>query len=236
MEESLALGERIQAVRERIAAAAARSEREAGAVTLVAVTKKVPVAAIQAAYEQTLRIFGENRIQEAQAKIPELRLPEIRWELVGHLQTNKINEALALFHRVQSVDSLRLAEKLDAHAGARGRVMPILLEVNVGREANKLGVLPDGARDAARALARFAHLRVEGLMTVAPIGGAEEVRPIFRWLRELRDELRATVPLPNGGAWRELSMGMTDDFEAAIQEGATLVRVGRAIFGERPPD
>lgn len=235
MEESPVLGERLQAVRERLATAAARSGRDTGAITLVAVTKKVPVAAIQAAYEQGLRVFGENRIQEAQVKIPELRLPGARWELVGHLQTNKINEALALFDRVQSVDSLRLAEKLDAHANARATVVSILLEVNVGREPNKLGVLPDESREAARALARFAHLRVEGLMTVAPIGGAEEVRPIFRWLRELRDELRGSMLLPNGGEWRELSMGMTDDFETAIEEGATLVRVGRAIFGERQP-
>ena len=233
------LGERIGVVRARIATAAARAGRTPDEVTLVAVTKLMPSERVREVYAAGLRIFGENRVQEAEEKIAALAdLSGVRWELIGHLQTNKVATAVGLFARVQSVDSVRLAEKLERKAAERGQALPVLLEVNVGGEASKLGLAPAETLDAARAIARLEHLRPEGLMTVAPIaqsGDAEEVRPIFRQLRELRDMLRRALPLVGEqGGWDTLSMGMTDDFEVAIEEGATLVRVGRAIFGSRP--
>ena len=238
-----ALAVRLAALRERIAAAAARSGRPAEAVTLMAVTKNVPAERIRAAHAQGLRDFGENRIQEAERKRPELEhLEGTRWELIGHLQTNKVKEALALFERVQSADSLRLMERLEARAAAVGRELPILLEVNAGEETSKLGFAPEAVLEAARALDRFPHLLAQGLMTVAPIGPEEVVRPVFRRLRTIRDMLREKAPQgPSGGSpsgsagWDVLSMGMSDDFELAIEEGATLVRIGRGLFGPRPP-
>jgi PLP dependent protein len=239
-----ALAARLARVRERIAAAAARSGRPAAAITLLAVTKNVAAEGVRAAYAAGMRDFGENRVQEALRKIPELHLPDARWELIGHLQTNKVREAAPLFARIQSVDSLRLMERLDAQSAALGRRLPVLLEVNAGEEASKLGIRPGEALDAARALAGFAHLAPQGLMTVAPIGNEEVVRPVFRQMRELRDMLRRAVPLSgdgeddNAGAgdggWDVLSMGMSDDYELAIEEGTTLVRIGRVLFGPRP--
>lgn len=235
-----ALAARLTDLRERIAAAAARSGRPADAVTLMAVTKNVPPERIRAAYALGLRDFGENRIQEAERKRPELlQLDGARWELIGHLQTNKVKEAVALFERVQSADSLRLLERLEARAAAEGRELPILLEVNAGEEASKLGFAPDAVLEAARALEKLPHLRAQGLMTVAPIGGEEVVRPVFQRLRAIRDMLRETVPQVSlasdeSGGWDVLSMGMSDDYEIAIEEGATLVRIGRGLFGPRP--
>ena len=234
-----ALAARLAVLRERIAAAAARSGRPAEAVSLMAVTKNVEAGRIRAAYALGLRDFGENRIQEAERKRPELAsLDGARWELIGHLQTNKVKEALALFGRVQSADSLRLLERLEARAASVSRELPILLEINAGEEASKLGFAPDAVVEAARVLGSFPHLRAQGLMTVAPIGGEEVVRPVFRRLRAIRDMLRETQPQgPEGlgGGWDVLSMGMSDDYEIAIEEGATLVRIGRGLFGPRPP-
>ncbi len=237
-----ALAARLAVLRERIAAAATRSGRPDAVVTLMAVTKNVPAERIRAAYVLGLRDFGENRIQEAERKRPAVEsLGGAHWELIGHLQTNKVKEALALFERVQSADSLRLLERLEARAAAMGRELPILLEVNAGEEASKLGFAPESVLDAARALDRFPHLRAQGLMTVAPIGGEQIVRPVFRRLRAIRDMLREKAPQgsPNDGSgsggWDVLSMGMSDDYEIAIEEGATLVRIGRGLFGPRPP-
>lgn len=233
-----ALAERAREVRDRVARAATRAGRDPSTVTLVAVTKTVPVPVVRAALALGFGVFGENRVQEAQAKIAELGREGIRWELIGHLQSNKAARAVELFDRVQSVDSVRLAGMLDAQAAKRGGgALPVLLEVNVAGEASKSGLAPDEVVEAARAIAALPHLRPEGLMTVAPITErAEDVRLVFQRLRELRDELRAAVPLgPAGGGWGALSMGMSDDFEAAIEEGATIVRLGRALFGERPP-
>jgi pyridoxal phosphate enzyme (YggS family) len=232
------LAAQLRQVRTRIGAAAQHSGRTADAVQLVAVTKTVPAPTLAAAYELGLTTFGENRVQEARAKQSELALPGLRWELIGHLQTNKAGQAVSLFDRVQSVDSLRLAEALSARAAAAGRHLPILLEFNVAGEASKTGFAPDELIDAARTIAALPALVPQGLMTVAPIvERPEDVRPIFRELRELRDRLRAAVPLGADAGWRELSMGMSDDFEVAIEEGATLVRLGRALFGDRdaPP-
>jgi hypothetical protein len=152
------------------------------------------------------------------------------------LQTNKAARAVELFARVQSVDSVRLAEALSLRAHQTGRALPVLLEVNVAGEASKSGIAPNDLVSMARAIAALPNLHVEGLMTVAPlVDDLEAVRPVFRQMRALRETLRAEVPIGADGGWQELSMGMTDDFEVAIEEGATLVRIGRAIFGARPP-
>jgi pyridoxal phosphate enzyme (YggS family) len=220
----------LRRVQGQIALAAERAGRDPASVTLIAVTKTQSPAAIQAAYEAGARTFGENRVQEAQSKIPTLTLPGAQWEMIGSLQRNKVPAASALFGRVQSVESLALAEALERSAARHDRIMPILLQVNVAGEATKHGLAPADVLPLARVISRMPHLRGEGLMTVAPLAAdPASVRPVFRRLRELRDQLLAEV----GPTWTALSMGMTDDFAVAISEGATLVRLGRAIFGER---
>lgn len=227
------LAARVRQVRARVAAAAQRAGRTPDDVLIVAVTKTVDVELIRGVYELGLKTFGENRVQEARAKMGKLRLPLVRWELIGHLQTNKVARAVELFDRIQSVDSVHLAEALEERAAQLDRELPILLEVNVAGEASKYGLAPAEVVAAARAIAVLPHLRVGGLMTVAPlVSDPDQARPVFRQLSELRDRLRVEVP---AGDWQHLSMGMTDDFEVAIEEGATLVRIGRALFGARPP-
>jgi hypothetical protein len=210
-------------VRERIARSCERANRHPAAVTLIAVTKTHPPAAIIAAYEAGVRDFGENRVQEARAKRPAVRdhCPGATWHLIGHLQRNKVPAAVDLFDVIHSVDSERLAHAIGERAMDSVRVY---LEVNISGEPTKQGVAPGGASGVAHAIAGLPNIALVGLMTVAPISaGPETVRPIFRHLRDLRDALGLA----------ELSMGMTDDFEIAIEEGATAVRVGRAIFGPR---
>ena len=194
-------------------------------VTLIAVTKTIGIPAIEAAFNAGIRNFGENRVQEAQPKIEQLASlrPSLIWHMVGHLQTNKAKTAVDIFDIIHSVDSLRLAETLSQHSQSK---LPVLIEVNVSGEATKSGFLLPEADEAVKRIGRLPNIEVGGLMTIAPWGSdAEEVRPIFRRLRQLGDAL----------GLRHLSMGMTDDFEVAIEEGATLVRIGRAIFGERIP-
>lgn len=220
--------ERIEAVRRRIAAAAARSGREASTVTLVAVTKTAPVEAVREAVAAGATILGENRVQEARDKIAALgRMAE--WHLIGHLQTNKAKLAVSLFDRVHSLDSIRLAEELDRHAAESGRRLRCLVQVNLGGEEQKNGASEDEVRPLLTTAESLPHLSVEGLMAIPPfLPDPEAVRPFFRRLRVLRDTLAAEgFPLP------DLSMGMTHDFEVAIEEGATLVRIGTAIFGPR---
>lgn len=225
------LVERIRQVRLRVAEAAARSGRSIDDVTIVAVTKTVPAERVALAYELGLKVFGENRVQEARAKIAALPYPLMRWHLIGHLQSNKVARAVELFDLIHSVDSLRLADALERGASGRERMVPILLQVNVSGEASKEGVSVDDLHMLAAEALRLPHLRVQGLMTIAPYTTQpEEVRPVFRRLRELRDGLRERFP---DGSWDTLSMGMTNDYEVAIEEGATMVRIGRAIFGER---
>jgi pyridoxal phosphate enzyme (YggS family) len=232
-------------VRERIAAAALRAERDPGKVTLVAITKTHPAHVVMAAYREGLREFGENRVGEANAKIPSVReqipLPDRpRWHMVGHLQRRKARLAVALFDIIHAVDSLRLAERIDRMAAESEKTVPVLLEVNVSGEASKYGFdmsLAAGPEAQAAFVAdveqilALPHLRLSGLMTMAPIvADPEQARPVFVALRRLRDELNRRFPEAD---CRELSMGMTDDFEVAVEEGATMVRIGRAIFGER---
>lgn len=234
-------------VRRRVQAAAARSGYDIAGIRLIAVTKTVPAERLIAAAALGLTTFGENRVQEARDKRERLAqlaaddtevarlLAGVRWELIGHLQTNKAARALDLFERVQSVDSLHLAEALSARAVALGRTLPILLEVNIGEEVSKSGFAPDASlRAAARDIAALPGLRPEGLMCVAPIvERPEDARPYFQRLRALRDDLHSEAPLGGEDDWRELSMGMSDDFEVAIEMGSTCIRLGRALFGER---
>ncbi len=217
------IGARLAVVRARIAAAAERAGRDPNDITLIGVTKTHGVDAIAAACDAGLRDFGENRVQEAAQKVAALhgKVPAARWHLIGHLQRNKAAAAIGLFDILHSVDSERLAETIDAHAE---RPVRVLLEVNVSGEASKFGVPPADVAAIAERIGRLPGIELVGLMTVAPsVADAEAVRPVFQTLRELRD----TAGL------RDLSMGMTDDYEVAVEEGSTLVRVGRAIFGSR---
>jgi hypothetical protein len=220
--------ERLTAVRRRIEAAAGRSGRAAESVTLVAVSKTMPVEAVRAAVAAGATILGENRVQEARDKIEALA-GAAEWHLIGHLQTNKAKLAVGLFDRIHSLDSIRLAHELERHAGEAGRRVRCLVQVNVGGEEQKNGASESEVRPLLEAASRLPHLLVEGLMAIPPfLSDAEAVRPFFRRLRVLREELAS-----DGFVLPDLSMGMTQDFEVAIEEGATLVRVGTAIFGPR---
>lgn len=245
MDDHAEIGSSLAQVRERIAAAARRAGRRPDEVTLVAVTKTHPAQAVAAAFAAGLGDFGENRVEEASAKIPAVQecissMKQPRWHMVGHLQRRKARIAVILFDLIHSVDTLRLARRINRVAEASEKVMPVLLEVNVSGESSKYGFdlsAPGGAkaRDAFFAdveqILALPYVRPCGLMTMAPIvPDPEQVRRVFSDLRTVRDDLNRRFP---GADWRELSMGMTDDFEVAIEEGATMVRVGRAIFGER---
>jgi pyridoxal phosphate enzyme (YggS family) len=220
---------RLQQVRGRIAAACARARRDPGSVRLVAVSKTVPAAVVAEAMAAGQTVFGENRVQEALAKM-DATGPGAAWHLVGHLQQNKARLVAGVFELIHGVDDRELADELDRRAAARSATQPVLVQANLAGEATKRGAGEDGLMPLLEAVAGLRHLDLRGLMIIPPPAADPELaRPWFRRLRELRDRAasRLARPLP------ELSMGMTDDFEVAIEEGATLVRVGRAIFGER---
>jgi len=222
---------RADAVRTGIAAACARAGRGPDEVGLLAVTKGHPVAAAEYAARYGLPAVGENRVAEGAAKRA-ATAAEVRWELIGHLQSNKAKLAAMHFDRVQSVDSEKLLRLLDRAAGELGKILPVLLQINAGRDPAKFGAeLEDAPRLLDTALAQ-GHLRVEGLMTIAPLSDDDSAAPrTFTALRELRDRLAGET----GSLLPELSMGMSGDFAAAIAAGSTLVRVGTALFGERDP-
>ena len=225
------LATNIAQVRSHIEEAAQRAGRQTDEITLVAVSKTKPVAMVEAAFRLGVTDFGENRVQEGLPKIAAFRPQGLRWHMIGHLQSNKAGKVVSAFDCVQSVDSLQLARILNRHATQHNIRLPILLEINVSGEASKEGMTSSELYTMARQVVALPHLDVQGLMTIAPlVSDAEEVRPVFRALRELRDQLRNEVP---NCAWPHLSMGMTDDYRVAIEEGATIVRIGRAIFGER---
>ncbi|GAC1565762.1 MAG: YggS family pyridoxal phosphate-dependent enzyme [Ktedonobacteraceae bacterium] len=218
-------------VRAAIERAADRAGRSAQDITLVAVSKTVPLELVRMAYNLGVTNFGENRVQDALPKIAAFHPPEVRWHMIGHLQSNKAGKVTGAFAIVHSVDSPHLAQALDRRAGEKGVQLPVLLQVNVSGEASKDGVPPSAVLELARLIAALPHLRVEGLMTIAPlVQNPEEARPVFRQLRLLRDHLRDEI---QQCGWQHLSMGMTDEYRVAIEEGATIVRIGRAIFGER---
>jgi pyridoxal phosphate enzyme (YggS family) len=212
----------VAAIRERIARAAERAARDPARVVLVAAAKKKDAAMIDAAIAAGVADIGENYVQEA-----ELRRAEVsgsaRWHMIGHLQKNKVRKAVELFDVIQTVDGAEIGAELSRRAAALQRVVRLLVEVNLADEPTKSGVRPEQLAETVGELRALPHLSVDGLMAIPPAGSAEATRPFFRRLRELRDRL----------ALRELSMGMSDDFETAIEEGATMVRVGRAIFGAR---
>jgi pyridoxal phosphate enzyme (YggS family) len=226
---------RLARVRSRVDEACGRAGRPAGSVTLVGVSKTQPAAAIAEAVQAGLGVFGENRVQEGLAKSRELppgMSSGIAWHLIGPLQSNKVRAALDLFHTIHSVDRSSIAEAIDREAGARGLAVSGFLEVNLGGEASKHGFPADGLAGAVRPLAGLRHLRIAGLMAIPPQGSSpEDSRPWFRRLRELRDELAGRAEWEGFPGW--LSMGMSDDFEVAVEEGATHVRVGTALFGPR---
>jgi pyridoxal phosphate enzyme (YggS family) len=239
----MTLQARIARVQDAIAAACASAQRSLDAVTLVAVSKTHPAQTVLEAVAAGMRHFGENRVEEASDKIPAVNAAsdaELVWHMIGHIQSRKAKDVIPLFQKIHSVDSPRLAARLSAAAEREGRILDVLLEINISGEANKYGIaaagwdrepaVREGVWQAVSAIAALPGLHVRGLMTMAPIvEQAEQARPVFAGLAALRDELAGTLQL----MLPDLSMGMTDDYPVAVQEGATIVRVGRAIFGER---
>ncbi len=232
----MSISENIARVRRRIDAAARRAGRDPSAIALMAVTKTHPPEHIREAYEAGIKLFGENRVQETAGKAEALRdLKNAEWHMIGHLQSNKAAKAAELFGVVQSVDSLRLAQRLNAAAQELGKKPTVLVEINVGGEAAKSGIAigSEELQEILQAAPGLEHLEFRGLMTVPPFTeDPEQARPYFRKLRQLRDAI-ASRKLP-AVRMDVLSMGMSHDFEVAIEEGSTCVRVGTAIFGERP--
>ena len=226
------VSDNVREVRDRIEAAAERALRDAADVTLVAVTKTVEPPRIAEAIRAGVTVIGENRIQEAERKFGATELPPVEKHLVGHLQRNKAKKALELFDMIESLDSLRLARELSSLCRADGSQVDVLVEVNTSGEESKYGFEPEETLDAVSEMSDLPGLRILGLMTVgAFLPDPEDVRPCFRRLRSLRDRIEEAV-IP-GVSMEHLSMGMTNDYEVAVEEGATIVRVGRAIFGER---
>jgi pyridoxal phosphate enzyme (YggS family) len=226
------LKERLERVQERIRQAAEACNRPASDVRLVAVSKTMPVEIVKQAIDIGLTDFGENYIQEARDKIAALRAQPVTWHYIGHLQSNKAKYAVRMFDLIHSVDSLKLAKELDKYAKKIDKVQEILIQVNVAKEESKSGVYGEDTLQLVKDIARLENVAVKGLMTMPPYFNApDKVRPFFKALRQLRDQIRSE-DIPNV-EMEALSMGMTGDFEAAIAEGATMVRVGTAIFGER---
>jgi pyridoxal phosphate enzyme (YggS family) len=226
----MSLQENLALIKNLISSAAQRANRDEPAIALIAVTKTFPAESIRAAHDAGLRHFAENRLQEAESKRPQLAdLNAATWHFIGHLQSNKVRKAAQLFDRIDSVDSLALAQKLNEAAAALSKKLPILIEVHTG-EATKSGVSENDLPALAKACTQLANLNLQGLMTIPPYADdPESVRPYFKKLRALRDQTAAATgrPLPI------LSMGMSHDFEIAIEEGATEIRIGTALFGRR---
>jgi hypothetical protein len=224
------LAANLETLRRRIRAACERAGRDPDSVTLLAVTKMQPPEVVQSASKLGLILFGENKVQEAKAKIP-LCPGNLRWHMVGHLQSNKCRDAVELFKMIQSVDSLSLAQEINKRAEQAAKTMPVLMEVNVAGEASKFGYRPEQLLAELKELNALPRIEIHGLMTVPPWSAeAEKARPHFRRLREIKAQCEQTLgaPLPH------LSMGMSGDFEIAVEEGATMVRIGTELFGPRP--
>ena len=225
----MSLSENLEAVEQKVAMACERSGRERSEVRVMAVTKKQPAAMVREAADLGMTLFGENRIQEARTKIPECP-PHLEWHFIGHLQTNKAREAVQYFHTVQGVDSLKLALELEKAAEKMSRQVRVLLEVNAAGEASKFGFSPADLLGNIDELCHLKRVEVHGFMGMAPLSvNPERVRPVFRQLKQLQSECedRVGVPFP------VLSMGMSGDYEVAIEEGATIVRLGTTLFGDR---
>ncbi len=218
-------------IRQRIYNAAKRVGRNPDEITLIAVSKKKPVKVIQEAINAGQIHFGENYVQEAKEKIPQINNPHVKWHFIGHLQSNKAKFVVHDYYMVQTVDSIKLANELGKRAVTNKKELPILIEVNVSGEKSKAGVAAEKAGELILQAAAVKGIKIRGLMTMPPFLPAEKARPYFITLRDLRDRLAAT--LPPGASLDHLSMGMSGDFEVAVEEGATLVRVGTSIFGKR---
>lgn len=226
----MTLAENLAAIQARMAAACVRAGRSPSSVSLLAVSKNQPAAAVREAADLGLTVFGENRVQEGKLKIGQCP-SRLKWHMIGHLQSNKARDAVHFFQMIQSVDSLALAEEINKWADRSAKTMPILLEVNIAGESSKFGYPPERLLAEFMQINALRKIEIHGLMTVAPwTPEPEKVRPVFRRLRELKIECEKILgaPLPH------LSMGMSGDFEVAIEEGATMVRVGSALFGPRP--
>jgi hypothetical protein len=228
--QDTSIASNLAGIRERIAQSAARAARTTDDITLVAVSKTFPLEAIRAAYELGLRHFGENRVQEWESKRAAVADLDATWHLIGHLQSNKARRAANLFGRVDSVDSIALAQKLDAAATSEAKQLKVLIEVHLGGEETKSGVQEADLPALAESIVRLQHVELLGFMAIPPyFDEPERVRPYFKKLRELRDQVASKLGTP----LKVLSMGMSHDFEIAIEEGATEIRVGTALFGER---
>lgn len=224
------LAANLEVIRRRIADACDRVGRQPSEVSLLAVSKGQPPEVVGAAAELGLTLFGENKVQEAKAKIP-LCPGRLRWQMIGHLQSNKARDAVQLFEAIQSVDSLELARDLDRRAGQAAKTMPVLLEVNLAGESSKFGYQPEQLLAELEQINNLPRIEVRGLMTIAPWApDPEKARPVFRGLKDLKTRCEGVL----GGSLPELSMGMSGDFEVAVEEGATLVRIGTSLFGPRP--
>lgn len=227
----MSIADNLKTVTDRIASAAKSSGRDLSSVKLVVVTKTVGVDRIREAVDAGASILGENRVQEAKEKIEKLG-PIASWHLIGHLQTNKAKYAVKLFYLIHSVDSLELAKEIDKQAAKIGKVQDVLIEVSISGEASKAGVAPENAAALIKDAVKLKNISIKGLMTIPPFSdNPEDSRPYFKKLRELSESIaRENIP---GVSMKELSMGMSGDFEVAIEEGSTMVRVGTAIFGKR---
>jgi pyridoxal phosphate enzyme (YggS family) len=225
----MSLADNLAAIQQRIVAASARSGRTPDSVILLAVTKSQPPEVVREAADCGQILFGENKVQEAKAKISSCP-GRLRWHFIGHLQSNKCRDAVQLFEMIQSVDSLPLAQEISQRAEQAARKMPVLLEINVAGEASKFGYSPDKLLTELKAISALPRIEIQGLMTVPPWSPEpEKSRSHFRRLRELKQQCEQVL----GGSLPHLSMGMSGDFEVAIEEGATLVRIGTALFGPR---
>ncbi|MEW6381820.1 MAG: YggS family pyridoxal phosphate-dependent enzyme [bacterium] len=230
VQNTVSIKENWQRIKERIDRAALRAGRSPEEITLVAVSKKQSMEKIRQAVDAGARVLGENYVQEAQEKIPLLTGYPIEWHLIGHLQSNKVKLAVPLFTLIHTVDSLELARLISQRAQREGKIQSILIQINMAGEESKSGIAPQEAGEMAGQIIKLPHLSLEGLMTIPPeVDDPEKVRPYFAGLRDVRDQLNRYLPSP----LKTLSMGMSHDFEVAIEEGATLVRVGSAIFGPR---
>ena len=227
----MSISENLSQVRERMAAACERAGREPGEVTLIAVSKTKPVSMLMEAYDAGTRVFGENKVQEILEKLPQMPVDCVS-HMIGHLQTNKVHQVVGKVSMIHSVDSLRLAEKIEKESAKQGIVSDILLEVNAAREESKFGFFLEETEEAVKAIAALPHVRVKGLMTIAPnVENAEDNRKVFQDLYQLYVDIKSKNI--DNGTMSVLSMGMTGDYEVAIEEGATMIRVGTGIFGSR---
>lgn len=234
--DSLAIAANVAAIRARMDAACARASRAPGSVRLLPVSKTISIERVRAAFAAGLHSLGENKVQEAKEKAEALAELDIQWSIIGHLQSNKARYVARFAHEFQALDRVKVAEALQRRLDIEGRTLDVYVQVNTSAEPSKFGLEPGTVLDFARELPAFPALRVRGLMTLAIFSSDDErVRRCFRLLREAQERLRQDGPA--GLEWDELSMGMSGDFESAIEEGSTVVRVGQAIFGPRPlPD